>query len=81
MTCTSCQARQTNLASGLYSLACEECCAALVLSAYPSKRLATTMLAAIERFKGNPGRARVLACVAQKLERHRLVLQRSASDT
>lgn len=46
---------------------CLECCTRLVLSAYPDKRQAAVMLAAIERFRGSPGRAQVLESVAQSL--------------
>jgi hypothetical protein len=46
---------------------CLECCTRLVLSAYPDKRQAGAMLAAIERFQGSPGRAQVLESVAQSL--------------
>jgi hypothetical protein len=46
---------------------CLACCTRLVLSAYPDKRQASAMLAAIERFKNAPGREQVLASVAQIL--------------
>ena len=52
---------------GAYSLKCVECCSRLVLSAYPSKAQAAAMLAAIDHFRGNPGRAAVLESVRLEL--------------
>ena len=71
MTCKPCLHAQQRPHSGLYSLACVECCCRLVLSTHPSKPHAAAMLAAIERFPGNPGRAKVLECVAQELTKRR----------
>lgn len=67
MKCCQCESSTQRPNSGEYSLKCVECCARLVLSARPSKRLAEKMLAAIARQPGAPGRDEVLACVAQKL--------------
>jgi hypothetical protein len=50
---------------------CLECCTRLVLSTHPSKQLAAAMLAAIERFPGNPGRERVLESVRHGLAKRR----------
>jgi hypothetical protein len=51
-----------------------------VLSTNPSKRHAATMLAAIDRFPGNPGRDAVLECVRQELTKRRSVEQKSNMD-
>lgn len=48
---------------GVYDLKCLDCCARLVLSTHPDRRLAAAMLAAIERVPGAPDRAEVLAAV------------------
>lgn len=74
MTCPACAASKERPHCGAYRFQCLECCTRLVLSAYPSKPHAAAMLAAIERFPGNPGRARVLASV-------RLGLAKSGSVT
>ena len=74
MTCSACQQTQERPTCGAYRFQCLDCCTRLVLSAYPSKSHAAAMLAAIERFPGNPGRARVLASV-------RLGLAKSGSVT
>ena len=50
-------------------MTCVRCCAALVLSAHPSKPQAEAMLSAIARHPESPGRASVLACVRQLLEK------------
>lgn len=71
MTCEQCELSKQRPLSGVYSLKCVECCARLVLTAHPDKRQAQAMLAAIERFRGNPGRAKVLECVRQELEKRR----------
>lgn len=77
MTCQCCSLHQARPLSGAYSLRCVECCSRLVLSAHPSKHLAAGHLAAIERFKGNPGREKVLESVRRELERRRLAGARS----
>jgi hypothetical protein len=69
--CDACQKHQDNPLSGAYRFACLACCTRLVLSAYPSKPHAASMLAAIERFGGNPGRERILECVGQELTKRR----------
>ena len=68
--CPACQKHQTNPLCGQYQFKCLECCTRLVLSAYPDKRQAAAMLAAIERFPGAPGRAQVLESVARSLGKH-----------
>jgi len=67
MTCQQCESSKQRPHSGAYSFKCVECCSRLVLSARPDKRLAASMLAAIERFPDNPGRERILECVRQTL--------------
>ena len=67
MTCEACTKSATNPRIGLYQFTCLSCCARLVLSAHPDKRQASAMLGAIARFKGAPGRAEILASVAQCL--------------
>lgn len=69
MPCEPCNRRSMNANSGRYSMECLECCAALVMSAHPSKAQAGAMLLAIDRHTGNPGRVNVLACVRRKLEK------------
>ena len=65
--CESCEMSKNNKNSGRYFMGCIQCCTRLVLSAYPDKRQAAAMLAAIERFPGAPGRAQVLESVARSL--------------
>lgn len=71
--CKQCEKTKINPLAGVYSFACLECCTRLVLSAYPSKPHAAYMLAAIERFRGNPGRDKVLESVRLGLEKRRSV--------
>ncbi|GAA4401174.1 hypothetical protein GCM10023089_02410 [Quisquiliibacterium transsilvanicum] len=77
MTCPACIQSSERPHCGAYRFQCLECCARLVLSAYPSKPHAAGMLAAIERFPGNPGRARVLESVRLGLEKRRSATPRS----
>lgn len=65
--CKACASSRERPRSGAYNFRCLDCCARLVLSAYPDKRRAGAMLEAIQRCPGNPGRERVLACVSQTL--------------
>ena len=67
MTCKQCESSKQQPHSGAYSFKCVECCSRLVLSTRPDKRLAASMLAAIERFPDNPGRERILESVRQTL--------------
>lgn len=53
--------------AGAVNFRCLGCCTRLVLSAHPSKPQAAAMLAAISRFKGNPGRANILESVRLSL--------------
>jgi len=69
MTCLSCQAREHDRWSGRFNFLCTNCCADLVLTAKPSKRLAESMLAAIAYRRDAPPREEILACVRQKLEK------------
>lgn len=78
MTCPCCALHHSRPHSGAYSLKCVECCSRLVLSAHPLKHLAAGHLEAINRFKGNPGREKVLESVRQKLEKRRLDGKKSA---
>lgn len=64
--CQECQKRNGR-PGGTYRLQCLACCTDLVLSAYPLRHHAASMLAAIERQPGNPGRARVSESVRQSL--------------
>lgn len=57
--------------AGRFNLSCMSCCAALVLSTYPSKQRAESMLAAIARHRDAPPRAEILESVRQSLERRR----------
>ena len=69
--CPACEFSKRRPFSGAYNLGCVQCCARLVISAHPSKSHATSMLVAINRFPGSPGREKVLACVRHGLEKHR----------
>ena len=77
MTCSACDLSRGRPTCGAYRFQCLDCCTRLVLSAYPSKSHAAAMLAAIERFQGNPGRERVLASVRHGLEKRRSATPRS----
>ena len=68
MTCDACAHASARPICGIYRVQCAECCARLVLSAYPGKARAAGMLAAIERCPGSPGRGLVLASVRRGLE-------------
>lgn len=69
--CPACELFRNRPHSGVYRFQCLECCTRLVMTAHPDKRQASALLAAIERFPLSPGRAQVLACVAQALgKRH-----------
>lgn len=79
MTCPQCESSKQRPHSGAYSFKCVACCCRLVLSAHPDRRQASAMLAAIDRFPGNPGRAKVLECVAREMEKRRSVGQKSGT--
>ena len=79
MICAPCELSKQRPHSGAYSFKCVDCCCRLVLSAHPLKHLAAGHLAAIERFPGNPGRERILECVAQVLKKRRSAGQKSAT--
>lgn len=81
MTCKCCIQTQQRPLCGAYNFACLECCTRLVLSAYPSKPHAAAILAAIERFPGNPGRARVLASVRLGLAKSGSVTPKSSTES
>ena len=81
MTCSACDLSQERPHCGAYRFQCLECCTRLVLSAYPSKPHAAAMLAAIERFPGNPGRERVLESVARGLGKSRSVTPKSSTES
>jgi len=57
--------------AGAVDFRCLGCCTRLVLSAHPNKAQAAVMLAAIGRLPGAPGRAEILASVAQALTKLR----------
>lgn len=67
MICPTCESSKERPHSGAYRFQCLACCTRLVLTTQPDKKLASAMLAAIERFPGNPGRVAVLASVRQAL--------------
>ena len=48
---------------GVYQLQCLDCCARLVMSAHPDRRVAGMLMAAIERYKGAPAKADVAQAV------------------
>jgi len=48
--CLSCQQRAHGKARGAYQFRCPECCAALIRSARPMRRLQDGHIAAMERF-------------------------------
>lgn len=57
--CEACERSRGGAPSGRYRMTCVQCCVRLVLSAYPSKGRAASMLALIER-QGAVDRALVL---------------------
>lgn len=75
MTCKQCESSKQRPHSGAYSFKCVDCCCRLVLSTKPDKQKAAAMLAAIERFPGNPGRERILECVRQTLTKPHSAIQ------
>lgn len=79
--CPACESSKQRPHSGAYSFKCVECCCRLVLSTRPDKRLAASMLAAIERFPDNPGRERILECVKQTLTKHPSANQNAGSQS
>ena len=64
--CQFCESSKSPHAAGRVNLKCLGCCARLVLSASPDKRLAAGHLAAIERLPGAPSRTDILAEVAKR---------------
>lgn len=64
--CKFCESSKPLPVAGRVNQKCLGCCARLVLSASPDKRLATGHLAAIERLPGAPKRADILAEVARR---------------
>ena len=80
MKCQACESSKQRPHSGAYSFKCVACCARLVLSTNPNKLQAATMLAAIDRFPGNPGRDAVLECVRQELTKRRSAGKKSSAD-
>jgi hypothetical protein len=67
LTCKACEAaaRKPPGHSGLYDMACHECCVRLVLQTWPSRERAAAMLEVIRRCGGD--RAAVLAEVRKRL--------------
>lgn len=66
MKCQFCESSKSPRVAGRVNLLCLGCCARLVLSASPDKRLATVHMAAIARLPGAPTRQDILAEVAKK---------------
>lgn len=61
MSCTACAQHQASgIAGGRYDLHCLQCCARLVRSARPVRRMQETMLAVVTRRDGRPSRAQVV---------------------
>lgn len=52
MPCQACASFTANRASGAYSLRCLHCCARLIASARPLRRLQEGHIAALQRFHG-----------------------------
>ena len=48
---------------GVYDLSCLDCCARLVMSAYPDRPLARALMASVERHKGAPAKADVVEAI------------------
>lgn len=69
MTCRQCELSKQQPGSGLYNMACLQCCTRLVLSTHPNRQHAAGMLACVERHQGKDGRARVAESVRQALEK------------
>ncbi len=80
MTCQQCESSKERPHSGAYRFQCLECCTRLVLSTQPEKKLASAMLAAIERCPGNPGRAAVLESVRQALTKRPSATPKPCTD-
>ena len=59
--CPQCAAATSMTHSGDYRASCIECCARLMRSARPNRRMASVLLAAIARLPGAPDRADILA--------------------
>lgn len=81
MTCPHCQSYAEQPHYGGYQATCVQCCARLVMSAYPSKLHAMAMLAAIARFRDAPGRDEILACVRRLMEKRRLVPPKCGTES
>ncbi len=64
MTCVQCESSKRLPHSGVYNFHCVQCCARLVATAHPNKRMASVLLAAIGRCKEAPTRQAVLNQVA-----------------
>ena len=60
MTCATCQSSKEQRWHGVYDTTCTACCARLVISARPVKKLQEAMLAAIAMQKGAPEREQIL---------------------
>lgn len=64
--CSQCQTASTRLHCGVYNFACAPCCARLVATTKPDKRIAAAMLEAIARFKKSPHRSEILGLLSDK---------------
>ncbi|CAB4139697.1 hypothetical protein UFOVP352_29 [uncultured Caudovirales phage] len=66
--CLSCEKRSLNLISGIYKAQCIMCCADLMLTAYPSKKHASTLIASLLNFKDAPPKEKILDELKNKLK-------------
>ena len=63
--CPQCARAAHRPHAGDYQARCLDCCARLVRSARPDRRMASALLAAVARMPGAPDRAEVIAHLAQ----------------
>ena len=66
MTCDACTLSKEQRWHGVYDTTCTACCARLVISARPVKKLQEAMLAAIAMQNGAPTRAQILEYIKGK---------------
>jgi hypothetical protein len=64
--CEHCKKACVNEWHGGYDFGCVECCARLVISARPNKRLQESMLAAISGYAKSPSRGSIIDCIKNK---------------
>jgi hypothetical protein len=68
MTCESCIAHSKNPICGLYHMGCRDCQVRIVMSTYPNRIGARTMLWIIEKHAGTQARDEVAAIVKKKVK-------------